>query len=163
MFSMTEGKRPSGDCPDFCGRRPQEWDCPLPRTQPKTLPGVDHSSIAPRPMRIGGSARCHVSGRNARLPKRTTCTGRVLRWLVFCQICESGCHAHACVGMPEMPLHMPTQAWAWHPSRSLQARQITCVPCPTGLDALTLLPVASRLPPERLLRSVVRVRLPGRA
>ena len=28
----------------------------------------------------------------------------------------AGCHAHARVGMPDMPDHKPTQTWARHPN-----------------------------------------------
>jgi hypothetical protein len=28
IFNPALTRQPPGDCPDFCGRRPQEWDCP---------------------------------------------------------------------------------------------------------------------------------------
>ena len=36
---------------------------------------------------------------------------------VLCQTLDFGCHTHACVGMLIEMSGMPTQAWAWHPTR----------------------------------------------
>ena len=55
-----------GDCPDFCGRRPQKWDCPLSppaggspaKSAPSAAPAPLSSSLAVRGLFIGDDVDC---------------------------------------------------------------------------------------------------------
>jgi len=47
--SVGEDTCPWGDCPDFCGRMPQKWDCPLP---------ADHEHKIPYTLSAGACTTC---------------------------------------------------------------------------------------------------------
>ena len=43
-----------GDCPDFCGRTPQKWDCPLPFPPQEDSPIFANTKIGTVPVLAGG-------------------------------------------------------------------------------------------------------------